>query len=120
MGPIFEFDVNNRLTLIAGYYFTREHNQSRWATINRPFGGGETMLWSRAVEVDWRSLLERFAIAHEPDYSRFRNRLRISRPGQTAPYAGVELFIDAKGLRSVRYSVRLRRALGKDFIVEFG
>ena len=53
------------------------------------------------------SLPQRFAIPHEPDYSRFRNKLRISRPGQTAPYVGVELLIDASGFRSVRYSVRL-------------
>jgi hypothetical protein len=44
-GPIFEFDVNERLTLIGGYYFTREQNEDRWKTINRPFGGGEIMLW---------------------------------------------------------------------------
>jgi hypothetical protein len=120
-GPIFEFDVHDRLTFIAGYYFTREKNESRWTTINVPFAGGEIMLWGRrTVEVDWRSLLERFAIAVEPDYFRFRNRFRISRPGETAPYAGVELFVDANGLRSVRYSVGLRRALSKDFVVEFG
>jgi Protein of unknown function (DUF2490) len=119
-GPILEFDLNERVTLIAGYYFTREQNERHWTTINRPFAGGEVMVWGRAVEVDWRSLLERFAIAHEPDYFRFRNRFRISPPGTTAPYVGVEFFVDAKGLRSIRYSAGLRRALGKDFIIEFG
>jgi hypothetical protein len=28
--------------------------------------------------------------------------------------------VDAKGLRSVRYSIGLKRALGKDFVAEFG
>jgi hypothetical protein len=78
------------------------------------------MLWGRAVEVDWRSLIERFAIAPEPDYFRFRNRFRIVRPGDTAPYAGIEVFVDAHGLRSMRYSIGLRRGLGKDFVIEFG
>lgn len=119
-GPIVEFDLNDRLTLIAGYYFTREQNEHQWTSINRPFAGGEVMIWGRAVEVDWRSLIERFANTHEPDYFRFRNRFRISPPGTTAPYVGVEVFVDAKGLRSIRYSAGLRRALGKDFIIEFG
>jgi hypothetical protein len=39
-GPIFEFDVTTRVTLIAGYYFTREQDQ-RWTTTNRPFARGE-------------------------------------------------------------------------------
>ena len=69
-GPIFEFDLNDRVTLIAGSYFTREQDEFRWAVIDRPFAGGEFMLWGRGVEVDWRSLLERFVMTHEPDYFR--------------------------------------------------
>jgi hypothetical protein len=119
-GPIFEIDLNDRVTLIAGYYFVREQDENRWTIINRPFAGGETMLWGRGVEVDWRSLLERFVVTHGSDYFRFRNRFRISPPGRTAPYGGVEMFVDANGLRSVRYSAGFRRTFGDEFVVDFG
>jgi hypothetical protein len=119
-GPIVEFDLNDRLTLITGYYFTREQNERQWTSINRPFAGGEINIWDRAVEVDWRTLLERFATPNEPDYFRFRNRFRISPAGTTAPYVGVELLVDAKGLRSTRYSAGLRRTFSEDFIIDFG
>jgi hypothetical protein len=119
-GPIFEIDLNERVTLIAGSYYTREQDVNRWRTVIRPFGGGEVMLWGRGVEVDWRSLLERFVVTQESDYSRFRNRVRISPPGRTAPYGAVEWLVDAEGLRSVRYSTGLRRTFGDEFVVDFG
>jgi hypothetical protein len=118
-GPIFEFDLNQRFTLITGYYFTREREEREWTTTNRGFGGGEVMLWGRAVEVDWRSLLERFFVAGEPDYFRFRNRFRVSPPGVTAPYAGIEIFVDARGVRSTRYTAGMRHTIG-EFIIDFG
>jgi hypothetical protein len=119
-GPIFEVDLNDRLTVIAGSYFTREQDEDRWSTTYRPFTGGEVKIWGRVVEVDWRSLVERFVVTQEPDYFRFRNRFRVSPPGSTAPYAGIEVFVDAKGLRSTRYSAGLRRTFGENFIVDFG
>jgi hypothetical protein len=119
-GPILEFDLNERITLIGGYYFTRQENEQHWITANRPFAGGEIELWDRAIEVDWRSLVERVVISHEPDYFRFRNRFRISPPGTTAPYVGVEFFVDAKGLRSTRYLAGVRRTLAKDYTIDFG
>ena len=94
-GPIFEFDLSDRVTAIAGYYLTREQNESQWATIHRPFAGGEVMVWDRLVEVDWRSLLERFIVGHEPDYFRFRNRFRIS-PSRMGP----SVWVDARPMFS--------------------
>jgi uncharacterized protein DUF2490 len=119
MGPIFEFDVTKRVTLIAGYYFTREQDQS-WTTTNRPFAGGEFSMWERGIEADWRTLLERFIVVGEPDYFRFRNRFRFSPARATAPYVSVEVFVDAKGLRSTRYSAGVRRTFSDDFIVDVG
>jgi hypothetical protein len=119
-GPIFEIDLSDRVTLMAGSYFTREQDDDRWATTHRPFAGGEVMLWDRGFEVDWRSLLERFVVTQEPDYFRFRNRFRVSPPGRTAPYAGVEIFVDGEGLRTVRYSAGVRRNFTDTFIVDFG
>jgi hypothetical protein len=120
-GPVFEFDANDRLTFIAGYYFTREQEESRWTSANRLFGGGESMIWgNHAVEIDWRSLLERFILVREPDYFRFRNRFRINGRGSTAPYASVELLVDANGIRSTRYGVGLQRNFGNDIVADFG
>jgi hypothetical protein len=122
-GPIFAFDLNDRVTLMAGAYFTREQNEDRWTTINRPFAGGEVMIWGRFIEADWRSLIERFVVSNEPDYFRFRSRFRIS-PRQprrsAAPYAGVEVFADVKGLQSTRYSAGLRRTFFETVHIDLG
>jgi hypothetical protein len=60
-------------------------------------------------EVDCRSILERFFTSTDPDYFRFRNRIRISWPGIRSVYGGVELFVDANGVGSARYSAGVRR-----------
>ena len=119
-GPILEVDLNDRVTVLAGSYFTREREERHWTTITRPFAGGEVMVWGRAVEVDWRSVLERFIVADEPDYFRFRNRFRVSMRGDRAAYGGVEIFVDADGVRSTRYSAGLRRTFRGDFIIDIG
>lgn len=119
-GPIFEIDLNDRVTAIAGSYFSREQDEDRWASTARPFAGGEMKIWGRIFEVDWRSLLERFVVDGEPDYFRFRNRFRFSPPGKTSPYAAIEIFVDADGIRSTRYSAGLRRTFRGNFIVDIG
>ena len=119
-GPIVELDLNERVTLIGGYYFTRGKGERGWATTNRPFAGGEVMTWKRGVEIDWRSLLERFFVPSDPDYFRFRNRIRLSPPGVTAPYVSVEVFADAHGLRSTRYSAGVRRTISDEFLIDIG
>ena len=35
------------------------------------------MVWGRAIEVDWRSVPERFIVDNEFDYFRCRNRFRV-------------------------------------------
>src|SRR5262245_52528091 len=68
-GPILEFDLNERVTAIGGYYYTREEQEERrWSTTNRAFAGGELALWNRTLEIDWRSLLERFFVSGQPDF----------------------------------------------------
>ena len=120
IGPILNFDVHDRATVIAGYYYTRAKEEGFWSTTHRSFGGVEGVLWNRKVEIDGRSMLERHALASKPDFTRFRNRIRITPPGSTAPYAGVEVFVDAAGLRSVRYSAGLRRTTTENLIVDIG
>jgi hypothetical protein len=119
-GPIFEVNLNDRVTALAGCYFAREKEEDRLNTITRPFAGGEVMIWGRGVEVDGRSILERFLVAEEPDYFRFRNRVRVSLPRVRVWYAGVEIFVDANGVRSTRYSAGVRRTFRGSFIVDIG
>jgi hypothetical protein len=78
------------------------------------------MVWGRAVEVDWRSVLERFIVDNEPDYFRYRNRFRVSMPGVRTAYGGVEIFVDANGVPNTRYSAGLRRTFNGNFVVDIG
>jgi hypothetical protein len=119
-GPILNFDVHSRVTVIGGYYYSRAKEEDSWKITHRAFGGVEAVAWKRKAEVDVRSLLERFTVISAPDYSRFRNRIRVSPAGATAPYAGLEVFVDATGLRSLRYSAGIRREITDELIVDFG
>lgn len=121
-GPIFNFDVHDRATLIGGYYYTRAKQDAvtAWTTTHRSFGGVEVAAWEHKVEIDVRSMVERFTVISDPDYTRFRNRVRISPSGVTAPYIGVEVFHDAEGLRSIRYSAGIRRTVAEKLILDFG
>jgi hypothetical protein len=119
-GPIFNIDVSERATLIVGYYFTRAKEEAFWSTTHRSFGGIEGVLWDRKVEIDGRSLIERHAVLPGPDFTRFRNRIRVTPPGNTAPYTGVEFLMDADGLRSIRYSAGLRRQVAENLFVDIG
>jgi hypothetical protein len=119
-GPILTAELHERVALIGGYYFTRSKEEQTWTTIHRPFGGLEVALWNRALEVDFRSLVERFIAASAPDSARFRNRIRVSPASETAPYVSVEAFLDADGLTSMRYSFGVRHTMAKDLIVDFG
>lgn len=78
------------------------------------------MLWNRGIEVDARMLVERFAAHHEPDFTRFRNRLRLSPSMKTAPYVGVEVFADAAGWQKMRYSAGWRLSPSEEIILDFG
>ncbi len=120
-GPIFNFDLNDRVTAIAGYYYTRaREDEGQWSTTHRGFGGIESMLWKRKFEIDGRSLLERHALMSGPDFTRLRNRIRISPAGETAPYAGFEVFFDADGFRSVRYSAGFRGKVSETVLLDIG
>jgi hypothetical protein len=118
-GPIVNTDLHERLTLIGGYYYTRE-KEERWTTLHRPFGGLEVVIWNRWLEIDARSLFERFVAKSEADYNVFRHRIRFSPQEETAPYAGVEAFFDTDGLRGMRYSVGLRRTIAEQLVFDFG
>jgi Protein of unknown function (DUF2490) len=119
-GPIFAIAIHERVEFLAGYYLSREKEDGGWSTGHRPFGGVDLVVWNRGMEIETRSLLERFFVSQSSDYTRFRNRVRISPPGTTAPYLGFEVFVDADGLRNTRYSFGLRRTFADELIVDFG
>jgi hypothetical protein len=119
-GPILNFDVHKRATLIGGYYYTRAKEERSWSTTHRAFTGVEVSAWDRKIEIDVRSMVERHFVISGRDYGLFRNRVRISPPGSTAPYIGAEVFVDADGLRSMRYSTGIRRTITEDLLVDIG
>lgn len=119
-GPIFNIDLHERATVVLGYYYTRAKEEGFWSTTHRSFGGVEGVLWNRKIEIDGRSMIERHSVIPGADFTRFRNRLRLTPPGTTAPYTGVEVFIDAGGLRSIRYSAGVRRKVAENVFVDIG
>ncbi|MEJ5368590.1 MAG: DUF2490 domain-containing protein [Bryobacteraceae bacterium] len=122
LGPIFEYSVNGRFTLIAGYYYARQENsEADYIAGHRWFGGGEVSLWSsKASEADARALAEWFDLAQGSDYSRYRFRFRVSGKQKAAPYGSVENFLDARGWRSTRYAAGLRVGAGARVTMDFG
>ena len=117
-GPIMKFDLKDRVSLIGGYFFTRAQEGSNWNSTHRPFGGIEVAASRRWVEVDARTMLERFLVHGNTDYFRFRNRIRFSPPKRSSPYISLEYFSDADGFRSVRYSAGVRRKFTKELSVD--
>jgi hypothetical protein len=108
-GPIFDFDLTRRVALLGGYYFTRQTGSVQWHTVHRPFGGFEVaLIAARLYTADARVLAERFLSAGEPDFARYRQRVRVRTRLFLSPYTSVEWFQDRHGLRSVRYSGGVR------------
>jgi hypothetical protein len=111
LGPIVEYSLGPRWSLLGGYYFAKQKSAERdLRGTHRPFGGVEFMAFKSAKsEVEMRSLVERF-FAYDRSFTRFRQRLRWSGTAPVAPYAGVETFLDRQGIRSTRYSGGVRWA----------
>ncbi|MBX9601694.1 MAG: DUF2490 domain-containing protein [Bryobacteraceae bacterium] len=121
VGPILEIDLAPRLTAIGGYYYTVQSDQEEDIRGTHRFFGGlkGAALETRMVEAELRSLIERFD-SSGPGFNRYRHRLRLTTPAKVAPYAGVELFHDAGGWRSTRYSGGIRWATSGRFELDFG
>lgn len=105
VGPIIEYGLTARTSLVGGYYLTRNEAAPRvWSSTHRPFAGVEFAIARRRLALDSRSLIERFYVPGRRDFNRYRQRLWVTRnaPGG-GPYGSVEGLFDAEGLRSVRY-----------------
>jgi hypothetical protein len=109
LGPILEWTVRPSISLLGGYYHTQQQQAERDVRgTHRYFGGIELLaLKKRDYELEFRSLVERFLVVGD-DFTRYRNRLRLSSTRSVGPYLSGEWFADHDGLRSVRYSGGLR------------
>lgn len=109
MGPIVKFTLRPNFSILAGYYFTVQQRAERDVRgAHRYFGGLELLaVDKRAMSVELRFLTERFVVTGD-DFTRIRNRVRLSANSPVAPYTSGEWFLDRKGWRSVRYSGGVR------------
>jgi Ca2+-transporting ATPase len=121
-GPIVEYSLTSRASLLGGYYFARNDGASRkWSTTHRPFAGVEFAISKRRLILDSRSLIERFYVPGTGDFNRYRQRLWVTRSAPAGgPYGNVEYLFDAAGLRSVRYGAGWRIGPHGAFLIDFG
>mgnify|MGYP001099221433 CR=1 FL=1 len=120
-GAIGKFQLRPRLSLIAGYYYGREDIQEEWSDFHRPFAGVEIPLVVRgAATLAVRSLAERFLVGERPDFSRFRQRLRLVTDRRLGLLASTEWFFDRQGYLSARYSAGVRWRIFRGGALEVG
>lgn len=121
-GPVFSFEVSERLSLLGGYYFsTQEARDNDFFAGHRLFGGAEGTLWgSRRVSLELRGIYERFLPESEPNYNRYRTRTRVTWKGRWSPYVSSEFFFDDMGFRSARYAGGVRWKATPSVQLDFG
>jgi len=122
-GALARIRVRPRWTLIGGYYFGKEEDQlDQWRNFHRPFAGLETSLVARdgGVALDTRGLVERILGGSRGDFTRYRQRLRLTTDRRIGPYLATEWFFDALGYRTSRHSAGLRWRLARRFSLEAG
>lgn len=121
LGPVFQARLHPRFAALGGYYFSRQQRSdpdlnpggegAGWSTTHRVFGGGEWLVLDRGGRWETRGVYERF-LRDLPDFFRYRQRFRWTYPAARGPYAGAEVFWDAAGWRSTRWSAGWRWTLG--------
>ncbi|MBL8232783.1 MAG: DUF2490 domain-containing protein [Bryobacterales bacterium] len=121
MGPIFDYNFTPRLSLLGGYYFTLQTDEERDVRgRHRFFGGVEvTAIREGRHTLDVRTLTERFTGAGT-DFTRNRNRARWTYRAKVSPYLSGELFLDAKGWRSTRFSGGVRYKVARFADLDLG
>ena len=110
-GPILSWDATKRIALLGGYYYAQQERRIDRDFIggHRFFGGAEfAVAETRGLSLDQRVLIERFLSDAAPDFNRYRLRSRLSAKGVVAPSTSHEVFFDALGWRSNRYSAGIR------------
>ncbi|MBY0506858.1 MAG: DUF2490 domain-containing protein [Bryobacteraceae bacterium] len=112
-GPIIEHRLRDGLSFWGGAYF--QHLQSgvgekqTFDNFARFFGGLTYRLYrNRLIQLDGRTVAERFWGIKSGDYSRFRHRFLLTTNKTIGPYVSNELFATRTGLLSDRVAAGLR------------
>ena len=111
-GPIVEHRLRDGLSFWGGAYF--QHLQSgvgekqSFDNFGRLFGGlSYRMYRNRLIQVDGRTVAERYIGVKSGDYSRLRQRVMLSLNQTVAPYVSNELFVNRTGYLSDRVAFGL-------------
>jgi hypothetical protein len=120
-GPILKYALSHSASLLAGYYFSAQQRAERDVRgAHRYFGGVEfSVVEKPTLEIELRALAERFVVTGA-DFTRSRNRIRLTSTRSAAPYTSGEWFFDRKGLRSVRYSGGFRWRYSRQIEIDVG
>lgn len=124
-GPIVEHRLHPKFSLIGGMYFQHLElgtgDNGKWYNMTRWFGGGSYPVWhSRTVQIDGRTLAERFIGGAAPDWNRYRTRVLVNFNRRVAPYVGNELFAINSGLHTNRTQGGIRWRLNNEMTLLTG
>ena len=112
-GPILEHRLREGLSFWGGVYFQRVQigvgEKQTFDNLGRFFGGLTYRVYRKGIlQIDGRTVAERFAGVTTGDSSRFRQRILVNFDRRLAPYASNEFFWNGTGLLSNRTALGLR------------
>jgi hypothetical protein len=125
-GPIGEIRLNERASFVSGFMFHHLQlgleEQPHANFLQKRFYNGlmYTVAEKSRVKVEGRTLLDRWMDGPVPDHFRYRQQVRISGTGRTAPYVYDEVFLDNHGFLSNRTGMGLRFEANAQFTVLCG
>lgn len=89
--------------LLGSYLYTRDRgSHGRWTDIHRAVGGGQVSLGRPGLEAESSTLVERFFAGSRPDYTRYRERIKVSAGRRVSPLAAAEGFANSHGYTMTR------------------
>jgi hypothetical protein len=112
-----------RWSLIGGYYYGKEEDhREQWRNFHRPFAGVEVALLSRegGIELATRGFIERLLGGRRGDFTRYRQRLRLTTDRRFGPYLATEWFFDGQGYLTSRHSAGVRWRFARRASLEAG
>lgn len=124
-GPVVEHRLRDGLSFWGGMYFQHlqsgARDQQSFDNFTRFFGGFNYRVYRKGiVQVDGRTVAERFVGAPGGDYPRFRQRILVNFNKPVAPYFGNEIFASNTGLLSNRVSAGVRSRLSPEITMLTG
>lgn len=124
-GPIVEHRLRDGLSFWGGAYF--QHLQTgvgetqNFDSFARVFGGLTYRVYrNRLVQVDGRTVAERFVGVASGDFPRFRQRVLVNFNKPVAPYVSNEVFGNRSGLLSIRVAGGIRTRITPEWTVLTG